>query len=199
MYHMFLAKEESPLVDHDPARLPIHLCLALLCGWRGGRFRGERIQPMGQLVHCLGVDARCLEAAGFMVPDCTENLYPCLKVGLDVFCEDVALEWGEDADGVHLEKLIRTEVVPGKGKFVLEDGSGGKGEEDVLVDERVARGAGYWIALGVDGIFLWRGEVLVGVLVVFAVSVVESVDGGSGAECGCKDDGRDGALGVLAW
>ena len=93
-----------------------------------------------------------------MVPDCTENLDPCLKVGLDVVCQDVALERREGADGVHLEKLIRTEVVPGEGEFVFEDEASGKGEEGVLVNERAARG---WLAVGVDGQSLGRGEVLV--------------------------------------
>ena len=138
---------------------------------------------------CVG--ARCLETARSMVPHGTEDPHLCLEVWLYVFCEDVALQGCDGADGVHLEELVGTEAVPGDGELVLEDGPGGKGEEGVLVDEGAAyRLGGRAGGARVDG----RGEVLVGILVVLVVPVVEAVEGGSGADGGGKDDGGHGAL-----
>ena len=103
------------------------------------------------------VDAVCFEPARFMIPDGAEEPDLCLKVWLYVFREDVALEWREDADGVHLEELVRTEVVPGEGEVVLEDGLCGEGEDDVLVHEGAVAWlggrAGFWFAVGIDGGF----------------------------------------------
>lgn len=156
---------------------------------------------MGQLVHgpvggvlAVWVEARCLEAAGSVVPDGTEDSDPCLEVGLDVFCEDVALEGCDGADGVHLEELVGTEVVPGEGKVILEEGAGGKGEEGILVDEGVGGRDGFGVDGGFCGGVKRRGQVEVGVFVVLVVAVLDAVEGGPGAEGGREDDGRDGAL-----
>ena len=152
---------------------------------------------MGQFVHCLVaavlVEARRLETAGPVVPHGTEDPDLCLEVWLHILCEDVALEWGDGADGVHLEELIGTEAVPGEGELVLEDGAGGEGEEGVLVDEGAAAWwRRLWVAVRVDGV----GGV--GVFVVFVVAVVEAVEGGPGADGGGEHDGGHGALCVAA-
>ena len=97
---------------------------------------------------------------------------------------------------MHLEELIRTEVVPREGELVFKDRPGGKGYERVPVDEWAGYGRRRRVRFYVEtGVYIGfrrgfaKGQILVGIFVIFVVPVIETVEGGLGADGGREGDG----------